>query len=203
MGPLTYKREKYIKRGKNTSPFSKFFPLKGQENDPESPFAGVWRCFHVPKIVQSDCGPSFTFTWSVSRPPSPCSNRLPGFLCRSKRKRIPFSASPCSSHHLKDQNFILPYRTRYTSSRELLQPNVLSQTQSARPVVRFPPPSQTTQHQNQRKLLKYCIFFLKDFFKRCQDICTYLPVPCFSVYETRKHVQTPTIHNAGMSLRVC
>lgn len=60
MKPFTYKREKYIEQGKNTSPFSKLFTLKGQEDDPKSQFAGGktegWRCFHVPKIVQSDWG---------------------------------------------------------------------------------------------------------------------------------------------------
>ena len=53
------------------------------------------------------------------------------------------------------------------------------------------------------KTLKSIAYFLKDFFKRRQDICTSLPVPCFSVCETRKHVQTPTIHSAGMSLWLC
>lgn len=82
------------------------------------------------------------------------------------------------------------------------QENSFNQTSSPKPNLRNLSFMNNSASEPE-KTLKVLHIFLKDFFKRCQDICTYLPVPCFSVYETRKHVQTPTKHNAGMSLRVC
>lgn len=64
--------------------------------------------FPVPKAVQADSRRSFVCTQKASCLPRPRCNHLPSFLCESKLECVSFSMSHCSSHHPKDQNFILP-----------------------------------------------------------------------------------------------
>lgn len=133
---LTYKREKYIKWGKNTLPFSKFIPLKGQENDPVFQFADGesegWRSFYVPKVVQSACGQAL---FSLGKSPPACqAHALTACLACFAQARWSVFLFQCL--------FVPPITLRIRTSSFLIvhiihpQENSLNQTSSPKPHLR-------------------------------------------------------------------
>lgn len=133
-----------------------------------------------------------------------CSNHSPNLLCQSKMEG-------CSSFQCL---LVPPITSRIRTSPFLIahvahpQENAFTSS-NAPPVARFPPSSRSNLASEPEKTLKYCIFlfffFSEDFFRRCEDICTYLPVPCFShrgntcaradTYETQGSCVPPALLN--------
>lgn len=137
-----------------------------------------------PKL-QSDCRSSFSVTRSVSCLLSPCSKHSSSFLAEARWSVFLFQCFLVLSITLRFRTspFLIIY-TLYILIRTP-SPNLICTTCHS-----FPLSIMNNLASELEKTLK----ILHIFKKWCQDICTYLPVPCFSAYEPHKPVQTPTIH---------
>lgn len=136
-------KKKSIKQGKNTSPFSKSFPPKGQENDPQYQFAEEskgWRCFRVPKTAVRQQVKLYCHLVSLLRPHS---NHSSSFLAEARWSVSLFQCLLVPPITLRFRTWPSLSYTHYTSSRELLH-----QIRYVQPVVHPPPSPWTTWHQN-------------------------------------------------------